>query len=229
MTRNGDSSTQDRILAVAEAMFAKDGYRAVSLRSITREAGVNIAAVHYHFGSKQVLLEEIFARRCGPMNSERLALLAECREGPGRPPLLEQVIDAYLRPSLVWPDDAEGARRFLRIRSIVGHEDEQLSRDLISRHFNDVTQTFIEVLTGLLPHLSKEDFFWRFHFLLGAHYYTLSNPGRVAFLSGGACDPTDAEACLRHMVPFFAAAFRAEPAEGLLDGDPDLAALVGEV
>jgi len=67
-------------------MFAELGYRSVSLRSITARAGVNIAAIHHHFGSKQELLEEIFDKRCGPMNDERLALLAECQEEPGRPP-----------------------------------------------------------------------------------------------------------------------------------------------
>ena len=58
--------TPEKILATAEIMFADQGYHAVSLRSMTREAGVNMAAIHYHFGSKQALLEQIFERRCQP-------------------------------------------------------------------------------------------------------------------------------------------------------------------
>jgi AcrR family transcriptional regulator len=207
-----DAQTPDRIVATAERMFADQGYRSVSIRSITVEAGVNIAAIHYHFGSKQELLEQIFDKRCAPMNEARLAMLADCREEPGRPPMLEQVLEAYLRPSLIWPGDEQGARRFLRLRAVLAHEDVELSRDLISRHFNDVSRTFLAKLRELLPGLTEEELFWRFHFLLGAHYYTLSNPGRITVLSEGRVDPTHAETSLVYLVPFFAAAFRADPA-----------------
>src|SRR5450759_1511200 len=64
------SETPERILVTAELMFAERGYGALSLRAITRAAGVNLAAIHYHFGSKEELLERIFERRCGPMNQE---------------------------------------------------------------------------------------------------------------------------------------------------------------
>ena len=211
-----DSQTPDRIVAAAERMFAEQGYRSVSIRSITVGAGVNIAAIHYHFGSKQELLEAIFDKRCAPMNKARLDMLAECREEPGRPPMLEQVLEAYLRPSLIWPGDEQGARRFLRLRAVLAHEDVELSRDLISRYFNDVSRTFLKKLRELLPELSEEEMYWRFHFLLGAHYYTLSNPGRITVLSEGRVDPTDAERSLVYLVPFFAAAFRAAPAPDAL-------------
>jgi AcrR family transcriptional regulator len=204
-----DPHTPDRILATAENLFAEEGYGAVSLRSITREAGVNIAAIHYHFGSKERLLEQLFAKRCGPMNAERLRLLSECRECPGRPPLLEQILEAYLRPSLIWPDDPDGARRFLRLRALLSHEQETLASELIARHFNDVSRRFAAALGGVLPELSEEELFWRFQFLLAAQYYTLSNPGRIAILSDGRCDPSDPTAALSHMVPLCAAVFRA--------------------
>jgi AcrR family transcriptional regulator len=222
-------STPDRILAVAEAMFAEQSYGAVSLRSITSEAGVNIAAIHYHFGSKRELIEHIFNNHCGPMNQERFRLLAACEEGAGRPQLLEQVLEAYLRPSLIWPDDKDGARRFLKLRATLAHEDAELSRDLIGRHFNEVTGAFLARVHELLPLLSEEELYWRFHFLLGAHYFTLSNPGRITTLSGGRIDPTDAEQSLHYMVPFFAAAFRAPPAGDVLSfaSAQDLSDLVG--
>lgn len=213
-----DLQTPDRILATAEEMFAEQGYWGVSLRSITRASGVNIAAIHYHFGSKQELLERVFEKRCGPMNDERLRMLAQCREAPGRPPLLEQILEAYLRPSFIWPGDPDGARRFLRLRAVLSHEHETLAADLISRHFNSVSRTFVSAIVAVLPEFSEEEVFWKFQFLLAAQYYTLSNPGRIVSLSGGKCDPSDAEASLRHMVPFCAAVFRApEPgAEALV-------------
>jgi len=202
-------TTADRILEVAEAMFAEHGYKAVSLRSILRECGANIAAAHYHFGSKQQILEAIFVRRCAIMNGERLRLLAACKAGPGRPPLLEQILDAFLRPSLVWPDDDSGTRRFMRLRAGVACEREELARNLIAQHFNDTSRRFIVALANALPQIGMEELYFRFHFLLGAQYYTLLNPNRISDLSGGLCDPADAEKALRHMVCAFAAALGA--------------------
>ena len=202
-------TTADRILDVAEAMFAEHGYKAVSLRSILRECGANIAAAHYHFGSKQQVLEAIFVRRCALMNGERHRLLAACEDAPGRPPLLEQILDAFLRPSLVWPDDDSGTRRFMRLRAVVAYEREQLARNLIAEHFNETSRRFIEALAKALPQIGLEELYFRFHFLLGAQYYTLLNPNRIYDLSGGLCDPADAEKALRHMVCLFAAGLRA--------------------
>lgn len=215
-----DVQTPQRILATAEEMFAEQGYWGVSLRSITRASGVNIAAIHYHFGSKEELLEQIFEKRCGPMNRERLRLLGECREGPGRPPLLEQILEAYLRPSLIFPDDPDGARRFLRLRAVLSHENESLAADLISKHFNEVSRTFAGAVRAVLPQFSVEEVYWRFQFLLAAQYYTLSNPGRVKILSEGRCDPSNAEEALRYMVPFCAAVFRSAtpPPDALVFG-----------
>jgi len=204
-----DLETPERIVAVAERMFAERGYAGVSLRSITRESGVNIAAIHYHFGSKEELLERIFELRCAPMNRERMRLLAECKEGSSRPPLLEQILEAYLRPSLIWPDDPDGARRFLRLRAVLSHEHEKLAARLVSKYFNKVSRTFATAIHDALPELSFEETYWRFQFLLAAQYYTLSSPDRIAILSEGRCNPSDIDESLRHMVPFCAAVFRA--------------------
>jgi AcrR family transcriptional regulator len=211
MTDGQPTATAERILDVAEAMFAEQGYRAVSVRSITLACDANIAAVHYHFGSKQVLLEQIFERRSGVINGARRELLAQCAEGEGRAPLLEQVLEAYLRPSFALPSNDEGARRFMRLRSVVAHEQAELSTNLIAKHFNDISRLFINALTEAAPHLLRIDVHWRFHFLLGAHYYTLSNPGRSQDLSAGQCDPSDLEAALAEMVAFVSAGFRAPP------------------
>ena len=189
-------------------MFAEHGYRAVSLRSILRACGANVAAVHYHFGSKQQLLEAIFERRCQVMRAERLRLLEAFKTSAGRPPLIEQILEAFLRPALVWRDDDMGTHRFMRLRAVVAHEREDLARNLIAHHFNDTSRRFIDALGAALPQLAKEELYFRFHFLLGAQYYTLLNPGRIYDLSNGLCDPSDAEKALRNMICAFAAALR---------------------
>ncbi len=202
-------STAARILEVAEEMFASQGYRAVSLRSIMRACEVNIAAIHYHFGSKEALLERIFELHCSPMNEERMRLLAACAPAPGRPPMLEQILEAYLRPALNPADGDERARRFMRLRAAIAHEQMDLSQQLVAKYFNEVTGKFVQALAAELGHLPDEDFYWRFHFLLGAQYYTLANPGRIQVISNNACDPSDADRAVGELVAFAAAGFRA--------------------
>ncbi len=207
--RQSKQGTADLILDVAEAMFAEHGYKAVSLRSILRECGANTAAAHYHFGSKQELLEAIFERRCAGMNAARLELLATCEAAPKSPDAIERILEAFLRPALVWRGADSGTRRFMRLRAVVAYEQETLARDLIARYFNETSRRFIDALSAKLPHLGMPELYFRFHFLLGAHYYTILNPGRIYDLSDGLCDPTDSERTLRTMICFFAAGLRA--------------------
>ncbi len=92
-------NTKDRILDTAERLFARDGFEATSLRAITAEANVNLAAVNYHFQSKEALVQAVIGRRMGPVNAQRLALLdAYEAEAGGAPVPLEKIMDAFLRP-----------------------------------------------------------------------------------------------------------------------------------
>jgi AcrR family transcriptional regulator/transposase len=209
--RKPEAATVDRIVAIAEKMFAEHGYRGVSLRAVMRECGVNAAAVHYHFGSKEALLEEIFVRRAGALNSARLRLLDSCMQGAGtdNSEILELILRAFLSPAFSLPDGDEGVRRFTRLRSVIAHENAELSQQLISRYFDETSGHFITALRRALPQLPDQALFWRFHFLLGAQYYTLSNPGRIESLSGGSCDAGDLQCALDEMVAFVAAGFRA--------------------
>ncbi|WP_233838366.1 transposase [Paraburkholderia sp. ZP32-5] len=209
--RKPEAATVDRIVAVAEKMFAEYGYRGVSLRAVMRECGVNAAAIHYHFGSKEALLEEIFVRRAGALNSARLRLLDSCMqsESADSGEHLELILHAFLSPAFSLPDGDEGVRRFTRLRSVIAHENAELSQQLVSRHFNETSGYFIAALRRALPHLSHPALLWRFHFLLGAQYYTLSNPGRIESLSAGSCDASDLQSALDELVAFVAAGFRA--------------------
>src|SRR6476661_10749602 len=79
-------ATKDRILDAAEALFMEHGFEATSLRALTAAAGVNLAAVNYHFGSKEELFQSVLTRRLDPMNQERIDLLEKVeREAGGRP------------------------------------------------------------------------------------------------------------------------------------------------
>jgi hypothetical protein len=97
----------------------------------------------------------------------------------------------------------------MRLRAAVAHERELLARNLIAQHFNETSRRFIEALAQAVRQIGMEELYFRFHFLLGAQYYTLLNPNRIYDLSGGLCDPAEAEKALRHMVSAFAACLRA--------------------
>jgi AcrR family transcriptional regulator len=202
-------STRERILSVATELFAAQGFNGVSLRALTNEAGVNLASVGYHFRSKEGLIAAIFDRHCQPMIEERRHRLAACEEKPGRPPLLEQIIEAFITPALdVSADTAGGGATFSRLRAVLAHENQRLAEELISKHFDATSAMYVDALQRCLPRLSRADVYWRFHFLLGALYYTSVNPKRIRQLSGGKCDPGNTGAAIRELVKFVAAGFR---------------------
>src|ERR1051326_6716578 len=109
--------TKTRILDAAERLFVEHGFEATSLRSLPSAAGVNLAAVHYHFGSKEELFQAVLTRRLDPMNQERIDLLGkvECEAG-AKPPSCEKVLFAMLIPALkLARDEKRGGKQFLRL------------------------------------------------------------------------------------------------------------------
>src|SRR5512138_2837847 len=88
--------TKERILLAAEALFSEHGFSATSHRMITGAAGVNLAAVNYHFRSKEDLIRAVLGRRIGPLNQRRLELLTQHMAGEA--PSLEGVIRAFVEP-----------------------------------------------------------------------------------------------------------------------------------
>lgn len=201
-------ATRTRILDSAEYLFSEHGINGASLRAIVAHAGVNTAAVHYHFGSKQGLLEAVFARRIIPIAEERLRLLAECREAAGRPPLLHQIIAAFLEPGM---RGSHGGATFARLRARMAADASDETRALMAKYFDRSSAMFLAALAAALPHLPPRDLHWRFHFMLGTMVYTMANPGRIQALTGGACDPADMDASLAYLVPFLAQGFAADP------------------
>src|SRR3954462_11767989 len=94
------ASTPERILQAAERLFGERGIDAVSLREITTAAGVNSAAAHYHFGSKEAVLEELFTLRARPIAERRQELLSQLKLDRNGRPKLEDVLRAFLAPAL---------------------------------------------------------------------------------------------------------------------------------
>src|SRR5271166_1677351 len=108
------TNTKDKILETAQRLIGDQGYAATSVRHIIAEAGVNLAAIHYHFGTKEDLLDALIARRAGPVNEERMALLqrVESQAGAGPPPV-KKVMEAFLLPMAEAADRDPGFVRLM--------------------------------------------------------------------------------------------------------------------
>ncbi len=202
--------TKERILDTAERLFAERGYSATSLRAIIAAADVNLASVHYHFHSKEALLEAVFLRRALPANQERLQLLEFCeREAGDGPPELSKVIEAFVMPAF-WAakDPARGGPLF---RKLVGrlYAEGDVMPNMISKHFVPLLARFATVLARALPDLPQEELYWRVHFAMGAIALALRGTGDWDVFQGALQDNGDTELMLRRLVAFLEAAFRA--------------------
>jgi AcrR family transcriptional regulator len=206
-------TTKDRILDTAERLFALHGIEATSLRNITAEAGVNLAAVNYHFQSKEALLHAVIARRLDPVNEVRLAKLAACEAAAGDGPLpLDQVIDALLRP--VVEMKLGPGKEFAPMMARIFTESSVLAEKIFEKHLAHVAQRFMPAFHRALPDLPLTELMWRLLFTMGAVAHTIGGSRMIRALSNGQCDPSDVEGTIRRLEAFLLAGLQAPaPAE----------------
>ena len=198
------TDTKERILDAAEPLFADHGFAATSMRSITARAEVNLAAVNYHFGSKEALIDAVFTRRLHPLNEERLERLAQVEaESSDQAPSLEQIVESFVGPALRLGHDQPVFMRLL------GHAlSEPSVREMFTEQFREVFQRFSVALKRALPSLPPEELVWRFLFMVGAMAYSMAMACDINRMSHGLCKSDDVEATLRRLVPFLAAGMR---------------------
>ncbi len=208
------NDTREKLLDTAERLFSERGFDATSLRHIIAEAGVNLAAIHYHFGSKQELLDELVMRKAGPVNEERLAMLdrAEAEAGPGGPSL-EQVLAAFFLPMARVADQNP---RFGRLMGRIYAEG--LLLPVVHRNFQPVIARFFPAMRQALPGLSHEEFAWRVHFMIGAMAHTMC--GRPEFTSAAATEGGFPQR-IDYLVRFLIGGFRAPAMPPVPCSEPD--------
>ena len=201
-------ATRHAILDIAETLFAENGIAATSLRSILLAAGANIAAAHYHFGSKEALVEEVIKRRAEGLVRTRDNQLTVALQVIDPPARLRAILKAFFEPGFFGGGESrEIAYRFAQVRSHLSIEKNQQSKRIFGKYFGRHNLRFINALVQTCPHISKIQVYWRFHLMLAAINYSLLNPSRVKDLTNGACDPSDTEEAVKQMVEIFAAAF----------------------
>tara|TARA_A100001037_G_C14965109_1_gene551155 strand:+ start:193 stop:819 length:627 start_codon:yes stop_codon:yes gene_type:complete len=202
--------TKTTILDAAEELFARRGPNATSLRQVIGRAKVNLAAVHYHFGSKESLLQSVLARRLVPLNAERLALLEEAERRSHRVSL-EKILEALVGPALrLSRDPNKGGREFMRLLGRCFTEPDEKIQELLNRQVAAVAERFMPAFQKALPKVPQVDLLWRLHFLVGAMAHTMADAERLGEFSGGLCDPDDTEGMIQRLVTFLAAGLKAK-------------------
>src|ERR1700674_1225673 len=208
--KTGTRPGKERILDAAERLFARHGFYGISVRDITKEAGVDVALVSYHFGGKRELFTAVFQRRAELLNPERLAML----EGGGRGgvpggPALEDIVNAFTYPLL--ERSARGGPGWKSYFALVAqvNNSPEWAPVLMTQHFDPLVEKFIAVLREALPGCSAREIYWGYQFLTGALTLTFAETGRIDTLSGALCKSSDLDSVHERLAPYVAAGFRA--------------------
>jgi len=215
--------TRVHIMAVSEELFAQEGYDRVSVRNIAVAAGVNIASINYHFGSKQRLFEALFELRASEISNARIALLDKAEATVGtknQAQAVRAVVDAFVRPALSLVDPkAFGGRGKVVLQFLnraIGMADEEV---FLERHYGEVRSRFVNSLCSRVPEIPKEDMLYRYNLMVGALIYAMAGPERMLRVPSGVdveldARSNDTEVFIDRFVDFFLAGFISESATG---------------
>ena len=201
-------STKDRILNAAEGLFAQQGFAGTSLREVTSRADVNIAAVNYHFGSKENLINEVFRRRMDEMSDARISLLEQSIvQNPGA---IEPILRAFVAPALAVSQDRGGGVAFIRVIARAYAEKNDGLRAFLSARYGHVLRDFAKALATCLPELSKEQLYWRLDFVAGALTYAMADFGAIK-RPHGVSEAEHQQRAADELIAFAAAGLKAAP------------------
>ena len=203
--------TRQRILDAAEALFTQYGVEGTTLRQITGAAEVNLAAVNYHFGSKEELIREVFHRRLAWLNQQRLSELDRLEaEAGGKPLKPSKILEVFFGVALkMAADSAGGGRAFMRLLGRTYRNPPEFVRGFLAEEYTAVIGRFKAALIKALPDVPGEEILWRFHFMLGAMSYAISGTDALHMVSEDALDDGDAEALYARLMSFMLGGLRA--------------------
>jgi AcrR family transcriptional regulator len=202
------ASTRERILTTAEQLFAEGGVATTSLRTITSLARVNLAAVNYHFGSKDALIEAVYERRLGPLNRARLRNLDEL-EAREQAPGVAALVEAFVSPIVDFSArDAKDGLVFMRLLAQTYSETALRFRKLYAQECAGVIKRYRSALARALPQLSAPELEWRLQFMVGAVNHAVADTVYLRLLAGDAARP-DLAGAARELVPFIVGGLQA--------------------
>jgi NodT family efflux transporter outer membrane factor (OMF) lipoprotein len=214
-----DTTTRERLLEKAAELFADRGFDSVSLRDLTQAAGVNLAAVNYHFGSKEKLIESLIAGMVNALNEERLMLLDRARAGAGDGvPDVETVLRAFLEPVVKRvKQSAMSEQLFFKLMARCLTDRAQQFPEAMMPQLERVVKEFGAALRHCAPSLDEGRILWRLNFTVSALLNTLMNSELLERLGRGVMGPITGDAILSHLLEFCVAGFREEERESAAD------------
>lgn len=199
-----ESGAKRKLLDAAEQLFADKGFEAVSVRDITELAKTNVAAVNYHFGSRDALLTLVMMRSMLPVTEERIARLdALEKKMAGKAAPLEEIVDAMVRPLITQVRKSElNERLFYKlIGRIITQQGDGLPNP-IEEQLKQVVDRFTRAFAMALPSLDQENLVWRIHFMAGGMIHMLSHQDVLYRLTNGAAGAPTMEATLSRFIRF---------------------------
>ena len=183
MTDNRAMTTKDRILDAAERSFANHGFEGASIRAIVMDAGVNLASIHYHFRSKEALLEA----------------------AAPHPPSVEEILRAFIVPTVEFAQRDKSGATFVQLMSRMFTEPRFSLTDFLGRKFGDTIGHFSAALVRALPRLPRDIVLWRAFFTIGAMHHLLCSPGKIDFLAKGLRRSTPIADMTQYLIEYSAA------------------------
>lgn len=174
------SSTIDRILDAAEVEFAAHGFVETSLRTITSKAKVNLAAVNYHFGSKKGLIQAVTDRFLGPLTKNLQTQLSAYEmtltETQGDEQELQVLLGILARScQQVAQQNHHSLAVFARLINTAYSQSQGHLRKHLTKQYGASFMYFMKLLRRHMPPMTHEQFFWRFHYLLGILVFSISS------------------------------------------------------
>jgi len=214
MAATGETDTKQRLLDAAETLFAQRGCHATSVRAITREAGANLAAVGYHFGSKEKLIQAVIDRRLAPLNRERLAGLERelgAAAVAGRRPEVAALLRAFVEPTIRFRTTDPKGRDFIVFVARLVHEPEPGARGHFFARMRPIFEQYLPALCAALPEVAPEVVQWRFHFCIGALTHTLFVAVAPPFADHSIAGKIDGDHLVGLLLTFLTAGMEATP------------------
>ncbi len=199
-------STKNKILDAADVLFANKGFNGTSLREITSQANVNLAAVNYHFGSKKELIKAVMSRymdELSPRLESALSLICQAELKP----TLHEVFSAFIGPLLHLNEFKEnGTSTFLQLLGR-GYTDSQgFLRWFLTTQYPDVFTNFTKAVNIAYPELTAEEIFWRLHFTMGTIVFTMSSSEALIDIAQNDFDnELDIAGVIERVIPYVAA------------------------
>ncbi len=206
MPKDHLTQTRERILLTAERQFADQGIAATSLRSITSAADVNLAAVNYHFGSKDGLVEAVYRKHLEPVNRARLANLKALLAANDKPGV-EAIVRAFVEPLVIQANDGADGAIFTRLLAQSMHEAAGHVDRFYARENDEVLQRYRDCMQLALPNLTPDEICWRLNFMLGTLHNAFLDAGLLKLMQSDR-HPRP-EATLEKLIPFLVAGLTA--------------------